>query len=99
MVHHPRPFHLDFEFSLEGVRNAWEAHALIMTEAGVDTAEVHNVEYLGDTPNYWPNLRVTFQCLETAKAYTAVYLGLGTKWSVEVDDEVGEYIASGQFTD
>lgn len=91
-------FRLDFDFCLEGVRNAWEAHGEIMAEAMIETAEVHNVEYIGDAPNRWPMMRITFQCIETAKAYTCAYLGLNQDaWDVHVDDEVNKYVSSGRF--
>ena len=94
------PFQLDFDFCLEGVRNAWEAHGLIMSEAQLETAEVHSVEYVGDAPNGWPMMRITFQCIESAKAYTCIYLGLGPidkAWDVYIDEDVNEFISTGQF--
>ena len=95
-------FAISYDFCLEGVNNAWEAHGAIMHEADIETACVHNVEYIGDAPNTWPMLKVTFDCIETAKAYTSVYLGLGpidSVWDVYKDDEVGEYISYGKFVD
>lgn len=95
-----RPFKLRFDFCTEGCSNVWQAHGDIVEQANIDGAEVWNVEYMGDAPNGWPMLDITFQCIETAKAYTCIYLGLGPidkAWDVYVDDEVGEYISCGEF--
>lgn len=96
-----RPFQLEFDFCLEGVSNAWEAHGMLVTDAKLETAEVWSVEYIGDAANGWPTMRITFQCIESAKAYTAIYLGLGpiggNAWTVYSDDEVLEYISTGTF--
>lgn len=93
-----RTFVITYDFCLEGVRNAWEAHGMIMHEADIETACVYNVEYVGDAPNGWPMLKVTFDCIETAKVYTSVYLGLGAKaWDIDTDEEVNEYISHGSF--
>jgi hypothetical protein len=94
----PKPFNLQFEMALEGVANVWEAHSLICTEAQLECADVHNVEYIGQTSNAWPIISVTFSNLECAKVYTAVYLGLGIDpWTIDTDEEVGEYISGGVF--
>jgi hypothetical protein len=98
-----RPFQLEFDFSTEGVRNAWEAHAITTTEAQLDTAEVWSVEYIADAPNGWPILRITFASLPCARAYVSVYLGLGRigegQWDAYKEDEVGEFVMSGRFVD
>lgn len=95
-----RSFKVQYDMCTEGCKNFWEAHALIIDEANIDPAEVHNVEYLGDGPNNWPMINVTFNCIETAKVYTAIYLGLGPiegAWDIYVDEEVNEYIQGGEF--
>jgi hypothetical protein len=96
----PKPFIVDYDFCLEGVDNVWEAHGLVCSEARIDSGDVHNVEYTGDAANGWPMLRITFSCIEVAKAYTSIYLGLGPiekAWDVYVDEEVNEYISLGKF--
>lgn len=96
----PKAFRVSYDISTEGCDSFWEAHALIAKEARIDGAEIHNVEYLGDAANGWPEIAVTFQCIETAKAYTAAYLGLGPAegmWDIYVDEEVNEYLATGVF--
>lgn len=95
-----RAFKVRYDMSTEGCYSFWEAHALITKEAQIDPAEIHNVEYMGDGPNGWPEIEVTFNCIETAKMYTAIYLGLGPiegAWDIYVDEEVNEYIQGGEF--
>lgn len=96
----PAPFRVAFDVSTEGVDNFWAAHALIVVESRLDGASIHNVEYMGDAPNGWPMIAVTFDCIESAKEYTASYLGLGPingAWDVYMDEEVNDYISSGKF--
>lgn len=96
----PRTFRIEFDMSTEGYDNFWQAHGAIVEEARLDGASVHNVEYMGDAPNAWPIIAITFDCIESAKEYTSVYLGLGPingAWDVYTDDEVNEYISNGRF--
>jgi len=95
----PRSFKVRYEMCTEGCNGFWGSHALIVDEANIDHAEIHNVEYIGDAPNGWPEIEVTFNCIETAKMYTAIYLGIDVAdgWDVYADDEVMEYLAPGQF--
>ncbi len=98
LMNSSKPFTLQFDMALEGVANVWEAHSLICKEAELECADVHNAEYIGQAPNGWPTLSVTFSNLECAKVYTAVYLGLGIDpWTIDTDEEVGEYISGGTF--
>lgn len=95
-----KSFRVNYDMSTEGCVDFWEAHSFVVKEAKIDGAEIHNVEYLGDASNGWPEIAVTFNCIETAKAYTATYLGLGPidgAWDVYMDDEVNEYISTGEF--
>lgn len=93
-----RAFKVSYDISTEGCCNFWEAHALITKEAKIDPAEIHNVEYMGDACNGWPEIAVTFNCIETAKMYTAIYLGHSlAQWDVYTDEDVNEYIADGEF--
>ena len=96
----PTPFRISFEMNEEGVDNFWQAHALTVEEARLDGESVHNVEYVGQAANGWPRIAVTFDCIESAKEYTACYLGLGPiggLWDVYMDEEVGDYIQQGRF--
>ena len=96
----PTPFRVTFDMSTEGVDNFWAAHALTVVESRLDGASIHNVEYIGDAPNGWPMIAVTFDCIESAKEYTASYLGLGPingLWDVYMDDEVNDYLLTGKF--
>lgn len=93
-----RVFKVRYDMSTEGCSSFWEAHALITKEAQIDPAEIHNVEYMGDSCNGWPEIAVTFNCIETAKMYTAIYLGHTlTQWDIYTDEEVNSYIADGEF--
>jgi hypothetical protein len=96
----PTPFRVTFDMSTEGYDNFWQAHGAIVEEARLDGASIHNTEYIGDAPNGWPMIAVTFDCIESAKEYTASYLGLGPingAWDVYMDDEVNDYLLSGKF--
>lgn len=102
VISRPRTFRVSFDMSTEGCDNFWDAHAATVTEARLDGASVHNVEYVGDAANGWPTIAVTFDCIESAKEYTAAYLGLGPingAWDVYMDEEVNEYISGGKFMD
>lgn len=93
-----KEFRVQYDISTEGCCNFWEAHALITKEAKIDAAEIHDVQYMGDGPNGWPMIAVTFNCIETAKMYTAIYLGHSlTQWDIYTDEEVNEYISDGVF--
>ena len=50
------------------------------------------MEYVGDAANGWPEIAVTFNCIETAKIYTATYFGTDLN-----DQEVKDYIKHGTF--
>lgn len=87
-----------FDMSTEGCDSFWEAHALIVKESGVAPEDILNVEYKGDGPNGWPMLEVTFDRTESAKVYTATYLGLDVSgWDVLTDDEVNDYLATAEY--
>lgn len=88
----PAEFYIKYDISTEGCYSFWEAHALIVKEAGIDPAEIHSVEYVGDAANGWPEIAVTFNCIETAKIYTATYFGTDLN-----DQEVKDYIKHGTF--
>jgi hypothetical protein len=85
-------FKLDYDYSLEGVKNVWEAHGVICAEAGIESAEIHNVEYIGETSNHLPILCITFSCIEVAAEYTKVYMGMS-----EIDEYVEEYVYTGGY--
>ena len=96
----PRVIKATFDMCTEGCKSFWEAHSFIVDEAGIDPAEIWNVEYKGDAPNGWPMLEVTFQSMEVAKLYTCVYLGLGpivNAWDVYIDEEVNEYLSAAEY--
>jgi hypothetical protein len=97
----PAPFRLSFDFSTEGHDNVWEAMAATLVASIQPDTAILRAEYIGLAPNGWPTASITFASIECAKAFTYAYLGYtldnAKDWDVHTDDEVGEYVAFGEF--
>ena len=95
------PFQSTYDMACEGVANVWEAHGLIAAEAELTDSDILSVKYLGVSgySSGWPTLEVTFASTSAARVYTAAYLGLDiSRWDIDVDEEVNDYLAHGTFT-
>jgi len=79
-----KPITLQFDMSLEGVTNVWEAHGMICTNSQLECADIHNVEYITEI-NGWPVISVTFSNPECAQVYVAEYLGVSVTDSDVID--------------
>ena len=95
------PFRLEFDFSTEGYANVWGAIASTLADSVQPSDAILAVEGVGENGNGWPTMAVTFASVECAKAFTYAYLGYtldnADAWDVHTDEEVGEYIRTGEF--
>jgi len=93
------PFQSTYDMACEGVANVWEAHGLIAAEAELTDSDILSVKFMGVASNGWPMISVVFDSCSAARVYTAVYLGLDiSRWDINVDEEVNDYLAHGTFT-
>ena len=93
------PFQSTYDMACEGVANVWEAHGLIAAEAELTDSDILSVKFMGVASNGWPMISVVFDSCSAARVYTAVYLGLDiSRWDIDVDEEVNDYLAHGTFT-
>ena len=94
-----RAFVSEYDMMCNDCDTVWDAHAAVVSDANLTDNGVLKVEYVGTEANCWPTIKVTFKDLYAARAYTAAYLGINVAdgWDVQADDEVMEYLASGQF--
>jgi hypothetical protein len=95
------PFRLSFDFSTEDCDNVWDAMGATLVMSVQPSDAILQAEYTGRAPNGWPTLAITFASIECAKAFTYAYLGYNLSdpgaWDVYTDDEVGGYVAFGEF--
>ena len=103
MIALPTPFRLEFEISTEGYDNVWDAVGATLAESVQPSDAIHNIEYIATTDHGWPVVLITFASIECAKAFTYAYLGYtldnADQWDVHTDDQVSEYIRTGQFVE
>ena len=94
------PFKAQYDFVGEGFDNVWEAVGTTAKEAELQDADILSIKYDGVAPNGWALMSVIFASTSAARAFTAVYLGLGLDpWTIHTDEEVGSYLAFGQFVE
>lgn len=97
------PFALDFDISTEGCANAYEAVGLVLADSIMPESAILSVRYMALGRARHHTMLITFASVECAKAFTAAYLGYNlrdtSKWDVYTDEEVGEYVATGQFVE
>jgi hypothetical protein len=97
------PFRLSFDLCTEDCANVWEAVGLVLAESVQPDDAILNVKYTGVAINGWPTVEITFYSIECVKAFTYAYLGYTldniNEWDVHADDEVGEYIRTGEFVE
>ena len=92
------PFKVQYDFVGEGFDNVWEAIGVMSKEAELLDDDILSIKYDGVAPNGWALISVIFASTSAARAFTAVYLGLGLDpWTVQTDEEVNEYLAFGRF--
>jgi hypothetical protein len=98
-----KQFRIRFDFNTEGCANVWEAVGATLAESVQSAHAIVRVEYIGEAPNGWPMVEITFATIECAKAFTYAYLGYNLSnledWDVHTDEEVREYISHGRFVE
>lgn len=93
------PIKVQYDYTVEGFDNVWQAHGALMAEAELMDQDVLTVKYDGVISSAGPSLTIIFKSIGAAQAYTAVYLGLDIdNWNVYTDEEVGEYLSLAQYT-
>jgi len=101
MISLPTPFRLEFDMHQVGYDNVWDAVGATLAESVQPSDAIVSAKYTGLASNGWPTVQITFASIECAKAFTYAYLGYtldnADQWDVHTDDEVGEYIRTGEF--
>lgn len=94
------PIQVQYDYTVEGYNNVWQAHGALMAEAELMDQDVISVKYDGVISSIGPSLTIIFKSIGAAQAYTAVYLGLDIdNWDVHTDEEVNDYLSYAKYTE